>query len=94
MHLCCPGGITCVVHKGDWLKRIGVGDAIDYVGTKDSVAIRVPDSTVLSYLLSISGPVALTSANPSGEVDSTHHDMVIDRLGKQTKYIVDLIFKI
>lgn len=81
MDACYPGGITCVVPKGEWLRRLGVGEAMDYIGTKDSVAIRVPDSSVLSYLTSISGPVALTSANPSGAPDSLHHDMVIDSLG-------------
>ena len=71
-----------MVRKGDWLRTMGVGDAVDFVGTKDSVAIRVPDSAVLSYLVSIAGPIAITSANPSGEPDSTHHDTVIDTLGK------------
>ena len=33
-------------------------------------------------LVSIAGPIAITSANPSGEPDSTHHDMVINTLGK------------
>lgn len=81
MDRCYPGGITCVVKKGDWLQNMGVGKAVEYVGTKESVAIRVPDSSVLSYLVSITGPLAITSANPSGEPDSTHHDTVIDTLG-------------
>ena len=82
MDFCYPGGITCTVQKGNWLKNLGVGDSIDYIGKKDSVAIRVPDSSVLSYLTSVSGPLAITSANPSGEPDSLHHDMVISGLGK------------
>ncbi|OWF46191.1 uncharacterized protein LOC110456034 [Mizuhopecten yessoensis] len=88
MDVCYPGGITCVVPKGEWLARLGVGDAVDYIGTKESVAIRVPDSSVLSYLTSISGPVALTSANPSGEPDSLHHDTVIDTLGHKLAAVV------
>lgn len=39
--------------------------------------IRVPDHTVTGHLCDITGPLAITSANPSGEPDSTHHDMVI-----------------
>lgn len=39
--------------------------------------IRVPDHTVTAHLCDITGPLAITSANPSGEPDSTHHDMVI-----------------
>ncbi|KAK3090557.1 hypothetical protein FSP39_012668 [Pinctada imbricata] len=88
MDLCYPGGITCVVKKGDWLRAMGVGDAIDFVGTKESVAIRVPDSSVLSYLVSIAGPLAITSANPSGDPDSTHHDTVIDTLGEKLAGVV------
>jgi len=82
MDLCYPGGITCTVRKGDWLSRLGVGDSAEYIGKKDSVAIRVPDSSVLSYLVSVSGPIAITSANPSGEPDSLHHDMVLTALGR------------
>ncbi|KAG5853052.1 hypothetical protein ANANG_G00069020 [Anguilla anguilla] len=75
-----PGGIGCIVKKGEWLRKLGVGEAYDYVGTKDSIMIRISDLTVTSHLLSMTGPLAITSANPSGEPDSTHHDMVITRL--------------
>lgn len=100
-----PGGISCIVPKGDWLLKLGkrtaleyviklscfylgfieceiivsqgVGAAYDHVGTKDSIMIRVPDHTVTAHLCDITGPLAITSANPSGEPDSTHHDMII-----------------
>ncbi|KAJ8255446.1 hypothetical protein GJAV_G00204960 [Gymnothorax javanicus] len=75
-----PGGIGCIVKKGEWLRKLGVGEAYDYVGTKDSIMIRISDLTVTSHLLSMTGPLAITSANPSGQPDSTHHDMVITRL--------------
>lgn len=55
----------------------GVGAGYSRVGTQDSIMIRVPDLTVLVHLIDMTGPLAITSANPSGEVDSTHHDMVI-----------------
>ncbi|XP_078402366.1 uncharacterized protein LOC144683303 isoform X1 [Cetorhinus maximus] len=76
-----PGGISCIVKKGEWLKKLGVGAAYGHVGTKDSIMIRVPDHTVTAHLVNMTGPLAITSANPSGEPDSTHHDMVISRLG-------------
>ncbi|XP_051878165.1 putative threonylcarbamoyl-AMP synthase [Pristis pectinata] len=76
-----PGGISCIVKKGEWLKKLGVGAAYDRVGTKDSIMIRVPDHTVTAHLVNMTGPLAITSANPSGESDSIHHDMVISRLG-------------
>lgn len=88
MDKCYPGGITCVVKKGPWLQNLGVGEAADFVGTKESVAIRVPDSSVLSYLVSITGPLAITSANPSGEPDSTHHNTVLDTLGGKLAGVV------
>ncbi|KAH9523556.1 hypothetical protein Btru_040337 [Bulinus truncatus] len=88
MRRCYPGGISCVVPKGDWLMNLGLGDAVNYVGTETSICIRVPDSSVLAYLVSLSGPVALSSANPSGGDDSTHHDMVINSLGIITYFRV------
>ncbi|KAM6976620.1 threonylcarbamoyl-AMP synthase-like [Aplochiton taeniatus] len=83
-----PGGISCIVSKGDWLYRLGVGPAYDRVGTKDSIMIRVPDHTVTGHLCNITGPLAITSANPSGEPDSTHHDMVISRLGHKIQGVL------
>lgn len=55
----------------------GVGPAYDRVGTRESIMIRVPDHTATAHLCEFTGPLAITSANPSGEADSTHHDMVI-----------------
>ncbi|XP_029629440.1 uncharacterized protein si:ch211-153b23.3 [Salmo trutta] len=83
-----PGGISCIICKGDWLLRLGVGPAYDLVGTKDSIMIRVPDHTVTGHLCDITGPLAITSANPSGEPDSTHHDMVISRLGHKIQGVL------
>lgn len=57
---------------------LGVGPAYDRVGTQDSIMIRVPDHTPTCHLCDITGPLAITSANPSGEADSTHHSMVIE----------------
>ncbi|XP_034545196.1 uncharacterized protein si:ch211-153b23.3 [Notolabrus celidotus] len=83
-----PGGISCIVSKGDWLFRLGVGPAYDRVGTRDSIMIRVPDHTVTGHLCDITGPLAITSANPSGESDSTHHSMVINRLGHKIQGVL------
>ncbi|XP_059143895.1 uncharacterized protein LOC131931204 isoform X2 [Physella acuta] len=88
MRRCYPGGISCVVPKGEWLRNLGLGDSVNYVGTEKSICIRVPDSSVLAYLVSLSGPVALSSANPSGGDDSTHHDMVINSLGDKLDAVV------
>ncbi|MEQ2190315.1 hypothetical protein GOODEAATRI_034478, partial [Goodea atripinnis] len=95
-----PGGISCIVSKGNWLFKLvilisniifssaGVGAAYDRVGTRDSIMIRVPDHTVTCHLCDITGPLAITSANPSGEPDSTHHSMVINRLGHKIQGVL------
>lgn len=83
-----PGGISCIISKGDWLLRLGVGAAYDRVGTQDSIMIRVPDHTVTAHLCDITGPLAITSANPSGEADSTHHSMVVNRLGHKIQGVL------
>ncbi|XP_071614016.1 uncharacterized protein [Heliangelus exortis] len=83
-----PGGIGCIIRKGEWLKKLGVGAGYSRVGTQDSIMIRVPDLTVLVHLIDMTGPLAITSANPSGEVDSTHHDMVISRLGQKLEGVL------
>ncbi|KAI1898941.1 hypothetical protein AGOR_G00077570 [Albula goreensis] len=83
-----PGGISCIVPKGDWLYKLGVGPAYDRVGTKDSIMIRVPDHTVTAHLCEMTGPLAITSANPSGEPDSTNHDMVVTRLGHKIQGVL------
>ncbi|MGH0156939.1 UNVERIFIED_CONTAM: hypothetical protein FKN15_072398 [Acipenser sinensis] len=83
-----PGGISCIVKKGEWLNKLGVGPAYDRVGTKESIMIRVPDHTVTAHLCNMTGPLAITSANPSGEPDSTHHDMVITLTIGQCIYIL------
>ncbi|KAK7922887.1 hypothetical protein WMY93_009789 [Mugilogobius chulae] len=79
-----PGGISCIVKKGEWLR----GLAYERVGTKESIMIRVPDHTVTGHLCDITGPLAITSANPSGETDSTHHNMVISRLGHKLQGVL------
>nr|DBA21790.1 TPA: hypothetical protein GDO54_018386 [Pyxicephalus adspersus] len=83
MDMVYPGGISCIVKKGDWLKKLGVGPAYEFVGTTDSIMIRVPDHSVTAHLTDMTGPLAITSANPSGESDSTHHDHVISRLSNK-----------
>ncbi|KAM8952858.1 LOW QUALITY PROTEIN: uncharacterized protein RCH25_043586 [Pelodytes ibericus] len=88
MDLVYPGGISCIVQKGEWLKRLGVGPAYDKVGTDNSIMIRVPDHSVTAHLTDMTGPLAITSANPSGECDSTHHDMVITRLSDKLDAIL------
>lgn len=63
-----PGGLTLVVRPkvilADW-----VGDA-----QAETVGIRVPDHRVAGELLAEAGPLAVTSANRSGEDDAKTAD--------------------
>ncbi|XP_059152686.1 threonylcarbamoyl-AMP synthase-like isoform X2 [Physella acuta] len=70
----CPYGF--VVPKGDWLKKICPEETIKLLGDKDSVCIRITNSTPLCLFCLKSGPLVISSANKHKEPDSTHHDMV------------------
>lgn len=88
----------------------GLGDAAIHIGTPQSIAIRNPDCSVATHLISqvlaavinhqksyvretsqqISlclqvGPIAVTSANPTGEADTTHHNQVYAKLGDKVR---------
>ena len=83
-----PGSVSLVVSRGSWLQRMGVGVAADLIGTDDSIALRVPNSTLTVALLKETGPLAITSANPSGACDCTHHNKVDDVIASKIDYIL------
>ncbi|XP_076441112.1 uncharacterized protein LOC143280361 [Babylonia areolata] len=76
-----PSTVSCVIPKGQWLDNLGIGEANSLVGLPDSIAVRMPDNSATSYLVDQTGPIAVTSANPTGEADTTHHLQVLARLG-------------
>ena len=67
---------------------MGDGDAADLIGTSDSIALRVPNSTLTVSLLQETGPLAITSANPSGACDCTHHNKVDSKIANKIDYIL------
>mmetsp|Transcript_19468 Transcript_19468/g.29612 ORF Transcript_19468/g.29612 Transcript_19468/m.29612 type:complete len:1139 (+) Transcript_19468:99-3515(+) len=83
-----PGSVSLVVSRGEWLNRLGVGSSADLIGTSDSIALRVPNSTLTVSLLRETGPLAITSANPSGACDCTHHNKVDNEIAKKIDYIL------
>ena len=83
-----PGSVSLVASRGDWLNRMGVGEAASLIGTEDSIALRVPNSTLTVALLQATGPLAITSANPSGACDCTHHNKVDDLIASKIDYIL------
>ncbi len=58
------------------------------LGTPESIALRIPNSTLTVSLLRESGPLAITSANPSGLADCTHHNKVDDVIATKIDYIL------
>ncbi|TKS72489.1 YrdC domain-containing protein, mitochondrial [Collichthys lucidus] len=83
MEAAWPSSISMVIPRGPWLDTFGLGDAAKHIGTPQSIAIRNPDCTVATHLINLVGPIAVTSANPTGEADTTHHNQVYAKLGNK-----------
>ncbi|XP_047441333.1 uncharacterized protein LOC125008231 [Mugil cephalus] len=81
MEAAWPSSISMVIPRGPWMDIFGLGDAAIHIGTPQSIAIRNPDCAVATHLISLVGPIAVTSANPTGEADTTHHNQVFAKLG-------------
>ncbi|XP_037530997.1 uncharacterized protein si:ch211-153b23.4 [Nematolebias whitei] len=83
MEAAWPSSISMVIPRGPWMDIFGLGDAAKHIGTPQSIAIRSPDCAVATHLINLVGPIAVTSANPTGEADTTHHNQVYAKLGKK-----------
>ncbi|XP_010001787.1 PREDICTED: uncharacterized protein LOC104393957 [Chaetura pelagica] len=88
MEAAWPSPISLVVPRGEWVDFLGMKDSARYVGTQQSVAIRVPDCSVTTHLIDLVGPIAVTSANPTGEADTTHHNQVYAKLGDKVDAVL------
>lgn len=89
---CWPGPLTLVLddaHPDSVLKRLPA--AVQERVIKDGgVGLRVPaHEIVLSAMRLLAGPLALTSANLSGEAASTTAQQVLETVGESVSYIVD-----
>lgn len=58
-------------------------------GSERSVAVRVPRSPRLQQLLAVSGPLAVTSANPSGLPPTSDMDEARATFGTETPFLSD-----
>jgi protein-tyrosine phosphatase len=89
---CWPGPVTLVVdgsHPESILTRLPAS-VRQVVTPQNTVGLRVPGhAVVLDVLRMIAGPVALTSANRSGESDATTVEEILDGLGDQIDLILD-----
>ncbi|NXX98640.1 SUA5 synthase, partial [Centropus bengalensis] len=88
MEAAWPSPISLVVPRGEWVDFLGMKDSAVYVGTPQSVAIRIPDCSVTTHLIDLVGPIVVTSANPTGEADTTHHNQVYAKLGDKVDAVL------
>ncbi len=77
-----PGALTLIVRAQDHL-RMDLGE------THGTIAVRVPDHDFTRDLLRRTGPLAVSSANVSGEPSSTSIDEAIAQLGNSVPVYLD-----
>ncbi|XP_032052285.1 uncharacterized protein LOC116494479 [Aythya fuligula] len=88
MEAAWPSPISLVIPRGAWVDFLGMKDSAKYVGTPQSIAIRIPDCSVTTHLIDLVGPIVVTSANPTGEADTTHHNQVYAKLGDKVDAVL------
>ncbi|NXE51950.1 SUA5 synthase, partial [Casuarius casuarius] len=88
MEAAWPSPISLVVPRGEWVDFLGMKESAKYVGTPQSIAIRIPDCSVTTHLIDLVGPIVVTSANPTGEADTTHHNQVYAKLGDKVDAVL------
>lgn len=78
-----PGPLTLVLHRAEgWRIHLG-GD------NSDSVGVRVPACPIARELLTLSGPLAVSSANRSGGAPATTVAGAREALGRAVEVFID-----
>lgn len=77
-----PGPLTLVCQQQPSLQW-DLGD------TRGTVAIRMPDHDVALAVLERTGPLAVSSANKTGQPAATDADQVLEMLGEDVALVVD-----
>ncbi len=76
-----PGPLTCVIPKRDTLPIA--------ISATSTVAVRIPDHTDARALLNKAGPMAVTSANISGQPSPSTAEEVYEQLQGRIPLILD-----
>ncbi|HVN16526.1 MAG TPA: L-threonylcarbamoyladenylate synthase, partial [Anaerolineales bacterium] len=76
-----PGPVTLVVPKLPTLPEA--------VSATNTVAVRIPDHEVARALLRATGPMAVTSANISGQVSPVRAEEVMSQLNGRISLVID-----
>ncbi|MCG8151805.1 threonylcarbamoyl-AMP synthase [Pimelobacter simplex] len=77
-----PGALTLVLHQQPSLQW-------DLGETRGTVAVRMPDHELARALLDRTGPLAVSSANLSGQPAALDADEAIDMLGEAVAVVID-----
>jgi len=77
-----PGPLTLVCHQQTSLQW-DLGD------TRGTVAVRMPDHEITREILERTGPLAVSSANKTGQPAATDADQAEEMLGDEVDVIVD-----
>jgi L-threonylcarbamoyladenylate synthase len=76
-----PGPLTCIIPKKPTLPEV--------VSATNTVGVRVPDHEVARALLRAAGPMAVTSANISGQQSPSSAEEVYAQLSGRIPLIID-----
>ena len=76
-----PGPLTCIIPKKPTLPTA--------VSATDTVGVRIPDQAITRILLRLTGPMAVTSANISGQPSPCTADEVYAQLNGRIPLIID-----
>lgn len=76
-----PGPLTCIIPKKPTLP--------ESVSATPTIGVRVPDHDVARALLRTTGPMAVTSANISGQASPSTAEEVFAQLGGRISLIID-----
>ena len=77
-----PSQVSIVLPKGKWLDKILPSWQTSAILNEDSIAMRCPNSPLILGLIEKVGPLAITSANPSGYSDVIDWMKTINNLTK------------
>jgi L-threonylcarbamoyladenylate synthase len=88
-----PGPLTLVVpkHPGlpDYLGQHKYMGGLAELSSQLTVGVRMPDHPLALALLRVTGPLAVTSANRSGEASSVTAREVVEQLGGRIGLVLD-----
>ncbi|MCW2753362.1 MAG: translation factor [Marmoricola sp.] len=77
-----PGPLTIIVRQQTSLQW-------DLGETRGTVAVRMPDHQITLDLLARTGPLAVSSANVTGQPAATNADQAVEMLGEKVSVVLD-----